>query len=167
LPGGQLEVFYQPIVDMRTRRIVKAEALLRWRHPERGFVSPTAFIPVAEETGMICEIGEWVFQKAAMTAARVWRGRPGLHPIQIAVNKSPRQFFSATDHGDWISYLKDLGIPPGLLSIEVTEGLLLDSHGAILDQLAKFRSAGIHVALDDFGTGYSAMSYLRACLQEG
>lgn len=161
LAGGQLEVFYQPIVDMRTRRIVKAEALLRWRHPERGFVSPTEFIPVAEETGMICEIGEWVFHRAAETAARVWRGRPGLHPIQIAVNKSPRQFFSSSDHGDWISHLKDLGIPAGLLSIEVTEGLLLDSHGTILDQLATFRNAGIHVALDDFGTGYSAMSYLK------
>ncbi len=177
LAAGQFEVYYQPIIHMETRAIVKAEALLRWRHPERGFVSPALFIPIAEETGLICDIGNWVFRQASAVARRLC-DRCGYMlddacrrellaspsapcPFQIAVNKSPRQFFSGFSHLEWPEHLRDLNISPRCISIEVTEGLLLGQHAEVTERLTKFREAGMQVALDDFGTGYSAMSYLK------
>jgi diguanylate cyclase (GGDEF)-like protein/PAS domain S-box-containing protein len=170
---GQFEVYYQPIIAMQTREIVKAEALLRWHHPERGFVSPALFIPIAEETGLIGEIGDWVFHQAAATARKLCDGcfhtRSGLchrDPdapclFQIAVNKSPRQFFSGFSHLEWPAHMRSLGVSPHCISIEVTEGLLLGQHAEVMERLGKFRDAGMQIALDDFGTGYSAMSYLK------
>jgi len=173
LAAGQLEVYYQPIVEMATGQCVKAEALLRWHHPQRGFVSPAQFIPIAEETGLIAEIGNWVFRQAAAMVKR-WcaacedygddgcvRAAGAPCRCQIAVNKSPRQFLAGSSQRDWLEHLRDEGIPPRCLAIEITEGLLLDSHDEVIDKLAIFRRAGIQVALDDFGTGYSAMSYLK------
>ncbi|WP_096704301.1 EAL domain-containing protein [Magnetospirillum sp. 15-1] len=177
LAAGQFEVYYQPIVHMETRAIVKAEALLRWRHPERGFVSPALFIPIAEETGLISDIGNWVFRQAAAVARRLCdrcsymlddacrrellASPSSPCPFQIAVNKSPRQFFSGFSHLEWPEHLRDLNISPRCISIEVTEGLLLGQHAEVTERLTKFREAGMQVALDDFGTGYSAMSYLK------
>ena len=177
LAAGQFEVYYQPIVHMETRAIVKAEALLRWRHPERGFVSPALFIPLAEETGLISDIGNWVFRQAAAVARRLCdrcsymlddacrrellASPSSPCPFQIAVNKSPRQFFSGFSHLEWPEHLRDLNISPRCISIEVTEGLLLGQHAEVTERLTKFREAGMQVALDDFGTGYSAMSYLK------
>ncbi|BAE50722.1 bifunctional diguanylate cyclase/phosphodiesterase [Paramagnetospirillum magneticum] len=177
LSEGQFEVYYQPIIDMPSRAIVKAEALLRWRHPERGFVSPTIFIPIAEETGLICDIGNWVFRQAAATARRLCdscryvvggicrkddiAGPSTPCRFQIAVNKSPRQFFSGFSHLEWAEHLRELNISPQCISIEVTEGLLLGQHAEVMERLTKFRAAGMQIALDDFGTGYSAMSYLK------
>ncbi len=177
LAAGQLEVYYQPIVAMTSRRIVKAEALLRWRHPERGFVSPALFIPIAEETGLISEIGDWVFRQAVAMAKRLCGrclsqadgvcaktvGADGEAPclFQIGVNKSPRQFYAGSSHEEWIAHLREMNISPRCITIEVTEGLLLDHHGEVIERLKKFREAGIQIALDDFGTGYSAMSYLK------
>ena len=173
LAQGQFEVYYQPIIAMNSREIVKAEALLRWHHPERGFVSPALFIPIAEETGLISEIGDWVFHQAANTARTLCHrcffaenGNCRRDPdapclFQIAVNKSPRQFFSGFSHLEWPNHLRSLGISPHCISIEVTEGLLLGQHSEVMERLAKFREAGMQIALDDFGTGYSAMSYLK------
>ena len=177
LAGQQMEVYYQPIVDMRSRNFVKAEALLRWHHPERGYVSPALFIPIAEETRLINEIGNWVFQQAATVARRLCdrcyytvdgacrkdeiAGVEAPCLFQIAVNKSPRQFFSGESHEDWIDHLQQMNIAPQCLAIEVTEGLLLEQNGDVLERLTTFRKAGIQIALDDFGTGYSAMSYLK------
>ena len=173
----QLEVYYQPIVAMDNRAIVKAEALLRWRHPERGFVSPALFIPIAEETGLINEIGEWVFCQAAAMARRLCDRCPNLADgqcrredllgedapclFQIAVNKSPRQFFTGATHEDWPAHLRHLKISPRCISVEVTEGLLLDGHAEVIKRMSKFREAGMQIAIDDFGTGYSALSYLN------
>lgn len=154
----QFCVHYQPIIDMKTGRVCKAEALIRWKHPTRGLVSPAEFIPIAEDTGLIVEIGDWVFREAVRQVAR-WRQ---LCPdFEISVNTSPVQYRNGgIGHDSWFAHLKELGVPAPGITVEITEGLLLDTTAAITDQLLKFREAGIRVSLDDFGTGYSSMSYL-------
>jgi EAL domain-containing protein (putative c-di-GMP-specific phosphodiesterase class I) len=164
LDNGEFAVHYQPIVDLEHGHTVKAEALLRWHHPLRGMVSPGEFIPLAEEIGIIGEIGNWVFEQATAAASR-WRSLPtsagpGRSPIQISVNISPRQFIAGTCAG-WIEHLHQLGLPSQVLSLEITEGLLLDDRPAVVDSLLAFREAGVEISIDDFGTGYSAMSYLK------
>ncbi|MCK9386884.1 MAG: EAL domain-containing protein [Sulfuritalea sp.] len=165
IAAGQLEVYLQPIVELATGRIFKAEALLRWHHPTHGMVGPAHFIPIAEETGLINEIGDWVFKESARTAKR-WFDAGLLKAtddglIQISVNKSPRQFFSGNTHETWIDYLEEIGLPAKCIAIEITEGLLLDDRPEVAERLLRFREAGFRVSLDDFGTGYSAMSYLK------
>lgn len=159
LPAGQFRVHYQPIVDLGTGRIAKAEALIRWQHPELGTVSPAKFIPLAEETGLIGEIGDWVFKESARQLKRWQR----LHNIelQVSVNVSPVQFNNARICSAWLDYLRELELPAQSMVIEITEGLLLKSESVITDKLIGFRDAGIQVAIDDFGTGYSALSYLK------
>ncbi|MDO8261977.1 MAG: EAL domain-containing protein [Gallionella sp.] len=160
LAGNQFRVYYQPIVDLATGRINKAEALIRWQHPELGMVSPAQFIPLAEETGMIVEIGDWVFKESARQLKR-WRARYNAG-LQISVNVSPVQFSgSACLCKAWLIYLQGLDLPGQSLCIEITEGLLLNAETGITDKLIGFRDAGIQMAIDDFGTGYSAMSYLK------
>ncbi len=161
LAAGQFEVHMQPIVELATGRTVKAEALLRWRHPVHGSVSPAQFIPIAEETGMIEEIGDWVFRESARLAKQWTDATRGQVPIQVSVNKSPRQFFSGDTHVTWIAHLAEIDLPPDCIVIEITEGLLLEDRPEIAEKLACFRAAGIGISLDDFGTGYSAMSYLK------
>ncbi|MET0964627.1 MAG: EAL domain-containing protein [Noviherbaspirillum sp.] len=159
----QLRLFYQPIVHLATGEICKAEALVRWEHPARGMVSPAEFIPIAEHTGMIVDIGEWVFHEAARHAAR-WRK---LQPnFQISINVSPAQFQRKREtEFSWARFLSEgkaweRQSPMGI-AVEITEGLLLDASNAVINQLLAFRDAGIQVSLDDFGTGYSSLSYLR------
>jgi diguanylate cyclase (GGDEF)-like protein/PAS domain S-box-containing protein len=168
---GQLEVYFQPIVDLATNRTVKAEALLRWHHPERGTVSPDQFIPIAEETGLINEIDDAVFREAARMAKR-WNSirecrrevdstcQTDAHPCQISVNKSPRQFSFGNRHKSWIAFLEEIGLSGQCISIEITEGLLLDDSPDVARQLKELRDAGFEISLDDFGTGYSALSYV-------
>ena len=161
LNDKQFEVYYQPIVELATGNVYKAEALLRWKHPERGMISPADFIPIAEETGLIVDIGDWVFRTAARQA-KTWRER--VHPqFQISVNKSPVQFHNTENQSNsaWIAYLKTLDLPGNGIAVEITEGLLLDNAPIVTDKLLSFRDASIQVALDDFGTGYSALSYLK------
>ena len=159
LPANQFKVYFQPIVDMESNRIVKAEALIRWFHPERGLVSPAQFIPLAEEVGLIGDIGHWVFKEAARWMAR-WHEK-GYSCIQVSVNKSPKQFTSDSHHRDWIDYLQQINLPTECIVIEITEGLLLNQHSDVTEKLLQFRNAGIQVAIDDFGTGYSSLSYLK------
>ncbi|WP_417582166.1 EAL domain-containing protein [Nitrincola sp.] len=163
LKAEQLSVHYQPIIDMVSGRVIKAEALLRWEHPELGQVSPEVFIPIAEETGAIHEIGNWVFREAARVAMQwnhqAWTGDCVLR--RISVNRSPRQFFTREGCDDWLAHLHNQGIPGEALGVEITEGLLLDDRPDVMRQLTAFRSAGIAISLDDFGTGYSALSYLK------
>jgi diguanylate cyclase (GGDEF)-like protein/PAS domain S-box-containing protein len=160
LDRGQLALHYQPIVDLGTGRISKAEALLRWQHPERGWVSPAEFIPVAESTGLIDEIGDWVFRTAAAQVQQ-WRSRLDAG-FQISVNRSPVQFRSANRRGlDWVRTLAEMALPGEAIVVEITEGLLLDATDDVARQLLAFRDAGIVVAMDDFGTGYSSLSYLQ------
>ncbi|MDD5301190.1 MAG: EAL domain-containing protein [Gallionella sp.] len=160
LAANQFMVYFQPIVELSTGRIDKAEALIRWKHPERGLVSPAQFIPLAEETGLILEIGDWVFREA-MRYNKRWRTL--YNPVlQISVNKSPIQFYKdGDDHAVWLAYLRDIDMPGQGLVIEITEGLLLDSNTSINGALLTLRNADIHVSIDDFGTGYSSLSYLK------
>ncbi len=160
LANAQFFLCYQPIVDLLSGEVRKAEALLRWKHPRRGLISPAEFIPLAEETGLIREIGDWVFENAARQV-QTWRA--DIHPeFQISVNKSPVQFQSP-EHApeDWFGYLNQLGLSGQSIVVEITEGLLLDANLAVHNHLMAFRDAGMQVAIDDFGTGYSALSYLK------
>jgi diguanylate cyclase (GGDEF)-like protein/PAS domain S-box-containing protein len=161
LDQSQFSLDFQPIVDLASGRILKAETLLRWHHPVRGLVSPSEFIPLAEETGIIRCIGDWVFCEATRQVAE-WRRLYGLD-IQVSVNISPAQLrHEGLDHAFWRSHLDTLGLSPRQVIVEITEGLLIDSGDErIQRQLDAFREAGMQVALDDFGTGYSSLSYLR------
>jgi diguanylate cyclase (GGDEF)-like protein/PAS domain S-box-containing protein len=160
LPGEQFQVYYQPIVDLMTGEIYKAEALIRWLHPERGMISPLDFIPLAEDTGLIVPIGDWVFRQAVQQV-RQWRGR--FHPsFQISVNVSPvqiRQDNLVCVH--WPDYLRREGVPGQSVAIEITEGLLLHAESKTNEKLLTFRDAGIRISIDDFGTGYSSLAYLK------
>ena len=156
----QLQLLYQPIVELASGAVHKAEALLRWQHPERGLISPAAFIPIAETSGLIVPMGDWVFEQAALQL-QSWRRDldPG---FQISINTSPVQFqHSHPPETNWVRRLAAMGLPGDSLSIEITEGVLLDSTTGVTAKLLEWRDAGIQVALDDFGTGYSSLSYLQ------
>jgi diguanylate cyclase (GGDEF)-like protein/PAS domain S-box-containing protein len=160
LKGGQLALYFQPIVHLRTGRIHKAEALIRWTHPQRGMVSPLEFIPLAEASGLIIEIGEWVLRESVRWVRR-WRNEH--HPeFQVSVNQSPLEFQREDgSYQAWLSELQALDLPGQSIVVEITEGLLLDANSAVSNKLLQLRDAGIQVALDDFGTGYSSLSYLK------
>ncbi|MBR0779388.1 EAL domain-containing protein [Bradyrhizobium diazoefficiens] len=155
LARGEFEVHYQPLVDLAANVVTGCEALLRWRHPERGMISPADFIPVAEDTGLIGEIGEWVL-KQACTEAASWPD--GIH---IAVNVSPVQFRSKTLALKVAAALAESGLAPGRLELEVTETVLIRDDEEALTILQQLRELGVRIALDDFGTGYSSLSYLH------
>ena len=160
LQGQQFRLVYQPIVELATGAVRKAEALIRWQHPTRGLISPAQFIPIAESSGLIVEMGEWVFEQAALQV-QTWR--KALHPdFQISINKSPVQFHHESPGNQrWDAQLRSLGLPGSSMVVEITEGLLLDTSSRVSDHLLELAAAGIQVALDDFGTGYSALSYLQ------
>jgi diguanylate cyclase (GGDEF)-like protein/PAS domain S-box-containing protein len=160
LVAGQLMVYFQPIVELATGNLNKMEALIRWQHPERGLVSPAEFIPLAEETGLIFEIGDWVFHESMRWVKR-WRAM--YNPLlQISVNKSPLQFYKDGDeHSEWLAHLHNLGLPGQCVAIEITEGLLLDPNIPITETLRTLRNSDIQVSIDDFGTGYSSLSISR------
>jgi diguanylate cyclase (GGDEF)-like protein/PAS domain S-box-containing protein len=156
----QFQLHYQPIVSLDDGAIHKAEALIRWQHPSRGLIRPDEFIPVAEETGLIVAMGNWVFFEAARQVA-LWRA--AYHAdLQVSVNKSPVQFRSSeTGNEAWFEHLRQLGLPGQSIIIEITESLLLDASSETSDRLLRFRDAGMQVSLDDFGTGYSSLAYLK------
>jgi diguanylate cyclase (GGDEF)-like protein/PAS domain S-box-containing protein len=158
IKNDEFMLYYQPIIDLSNDKIFKAEALIRWQHPIRGLVGPVDFIPVAEETRMINEIGDWVFLEAAKQCKR-WRIIIN-KSFQISVNASPIQFEKPTDFS-WKNFLNALELDGSSIGIEITEGLLMTSDQSALNTLLEFRDAGIQVSLDDFGTGYSSLSYLR------
>ncbi len=160
LAANQFRVVYQPIIELATGSIHKAEALIRWQHPSRGLISPANFIPIAEDTGLIGDIGDWVFGQATRQVAS-WRR--SLHPaFQISVNVSPVQFYSeGHSYALWFELLREMGLPGDSIAVEITEGLLLDGNNIVTKQLLEFRDAGMQVAIDDFGTGYSSLSYLK------
>ena len=155
IADGGLEVYYQPCVSLRDDSITGCEALLRWRHPERGMISPAEFIPIAEETGLINQIGEWVLTTACAEAA-TWPD-----DIKIAVNVSPVQFRSGTLALKIVAALAASGLPASRLELEITEAVLIRDDEAALAILHQLRGIGVRIALDDFGTGYSSLSYLQ------
>ena len=156
----QFEIYYQPIVDMKNNQLTKAEALLRWHHPESGMVSPSVFIPIAEETGLIADIGNWVFYCATEQASR-WRDQFGID-FQVSINTSPLQWIDeAAAMSQWFSHLEQIGLSGQAMAVEITEGLLMDANDKITNRLLDFRDAEVQVSIDDFGTGYSSLSYLK------
>ena len=158
LTGEQLDLYYQPIVDLRSGELHKAEALIRWQHPIKGMISPAEFIPIAENTGSILEIGDWVFRQAVQQALH-WR-KQFHRDIQISLNISPLQLQAdKTTSTRFIEFLQQQGLPEHSIVAEITEGLLTNASAS--PQLMQFRDAGIQVAIDDFGTGFSSLSYLK------
>ncbi|WP_081697576.1 EAL domain-containing protein [Marinobacter sp. ES-1] len=157
---GEFELYFQPIIDTHSGKLVSAEALLRWNNPALGMVMPDRFIPLAEETGLIIPIGEWVIQEACK-AARNWQTLTG-NPIGVAVNVSPRQFRDPGFTDAVMRALDASGLSPELLELEITERLILDNSIETADILRKLDRSGIRLAVDDFGTGYSALSYLKS-----
>ena len=151
---NELEVYYQPVVDGKTRQPVGAEALVRWRHPKKGFIPPDKFIPLAEETGLIVRLGEWVLQTACAEAAK-WPA-----PLKIAVNLSAVQFKKSNLLDVVMCVLVDTGLPPERLELEITESMLIENDVNISDMIRQLKNLGVSIALDDFGTGYSSLSYL-------
>jgi len=150
-----LEVHYQPCVSLQSNRITGCEALLRWRHPDRGVISPAEFIPIAEETGLINELGEWVLAKACAEATTWPDG------VKLAVNVSPVQFRSGTLALKIVNALVASGLAANRLELEITEAVLIRDDEAALEALHQLREIGVRIALDDFGTGYSSLSYLQ------
>ncbi len=155
IANGEFELFYQPLVDMKTEYVTGFEALIRWHHPERGMIPPVDFISVAEETGLIVPIGDWVLRRACAEAATWPSG------VKIAVNLSPIQFKSKGLSLSVVSALAASGLSPKRLELEITESVLLQDGDATLAILHELRGLGVRISMDDFGTGYSSLSYLR------
>jgi diguanylate cyclase len=155
----QLELHYQPKVDIGTGRVRSAEALIRWRHPIRGLVAPNVFIPVAEESGLIMPIGEWVLRRACRQL-REWIDQ-GMPPVRVAVNLSAKQFRQADLTAVVRSALQDSRLEPGYLELELTESAVMHDAEKSAATLQELSTMGVHISIDDFGTGYSSLSYLR------
>ncbi|MGO4712415.1 putative bifunctional diguanylate cyclase/phosphodiesterase [Bradyrhizobium sp. 2TAF24] len=155
LANEEFELFYQPLVNLKTGRISTCEALLRWNHPERGFVPPSDIIPVAEDMGLIVDLGRWILRKACMECMQ-WPSA-----VSVAVNFSSQQFHRRDVLSDVRYALEVSGLPAHRLEIEITESSLLRNTQWTLDVLAQLRAAGVRISLDDFGTGYSSLSYLN------
>jgi diguanylate cyclase (GGDEF)-like protein len=155
LGAGELELRFQPLVNLQTDQISSFEALLRWRHPDQGMIGPTEFVPIAEETGLIVEMGEWVLLEACRAAA-AWP-----EPVNVAVNLSAAQFHHRRLVKAVINALSRAGLLASRLELEITESAVLKESGATLAELHQLRSLGVRIAMDDFGTGYSSLSYLH------
>jgi len=156
LARQEFELYYQPIQDLESGEIIEMEALIRWKHPLRGFVAPMDFIPVAEETGLITQIGDWVLARACKDAA-AWS-----RPLSVAVNMSPVQFKSQALLRSVEAALSTSGLPAARLELEITEAVLMDESDATLGMLHQLRNLGVRISMDDFGTGYSSLGYLRS-----
>jgi EAL domain-containing protein (putative c-di-GMP-specific phosphodiesterase class I) len=158
--NNQLRICYQPIIELDTGRMSMAEALVRWEHPVRGMIGPEEFIYLAEEAGLMVEIGDWVFREAAQQAKGI-RERHDPN-FQISVNQSIAQFRkNSTLYRTWLDYLEELNLPGDAIVIEIMESMMMDADSLVSEKLAAFRNAGIQISLDDFGTGLSSVSYLK------
>ena len=157
--NNELFVVYQPVVELKTQRIVGFETLLRWNNPQYGNVSPLTFIPIAEETGWIVSIGQWVIRQAChfMQGLR----RDGIEGLFVAVNLSPRQLHQSDFVAMVQSILQETAMPPEMLELEITETLFMESVESNLQKIRELRGIGVRLALDDFGTGYSSLTYLK------
>lgn len=154
--NGEFALHYQPIIDLRSGRITSCEALLRWSHPERGVVPPQEFVPIAEDTGLINAIGEWVLRRAC-TDAMAWPKH-----VRVAVNVSPVQFRNPTLGLAIVTSLRESGLPPQRLEIEITESALMQNNEPTMAVLRSLHDLGVRISMDDFGTGFSSLSYLRS-----
>jgi diguanylate cyclase (GGDEF)-like protein/PAS domain S-box-containing protein len=158
---GELRVYYQPIVSLKTGRISEMEALVRWERPAHGMVSPAEFIPLAEDVGLIVPIGQWVLEEACQQA-RLWQQRyPSDPPLVMSVNLSARQFQQPTLIEDIRRALDETGLDPGTLKLEITESVVMQKAESTIATLQELKGLGVQLAIDDFGTGYSSLSYLK------
>jgi EAL domain-containing protein (putative c-di-GMP-specific phosphodiesterase class I) len=160
LERGEFRIVYQPVAELETGEIRGTEALLRWDHPRRGAIGPTQFIPLAEETGVIVSLGRWVLREACRQAAE-WNALPGAKPLTVSVNLSARQVQDAGLVSDVMIALRDTGLAPRLLTLEITESVLMQDVESTTATLQALKAIGLRLAIDDFGTGYSSLSYLR------
>jgi EAL domain-containing protein (putative c-di-GMP-specific phosphodiesterase class I) len=159
LERREFQLNYQPQVDLKTGAVVGAEALIRWRHPELGLISPGQFIPIAEERGLIIPISEWVLHEACQQNRR-WQGA-GLPPLPVAVNLSAAHF-RQENLQETVEYaLQDSNLDPRLLELEITEGMVMQDAEDVVLMLNELKAMGIRLTVDDFGTGYSSLSYLK------
>ena len=156
---NELSLLYQPIIDLRTQRVIGTEALVRWRHPELGTVMPDVFIPLAEEIGLIVEMGEWVLHEAARQT-QAWR-KEGFGALKVAVNLSAEQFQSGAIAERIAALLADAGLPAEALEIEITESVAMRDAATAVRTLRALKAQGVEIAMDDFGTGFSSLSYLK------
>ena len=161
LGRGEFELYYQPKVDVRTGSIVHMEALVRWHHPQRGIVSPSEFIPLAEETGLVIPLGRWVLKEACRQVRRWQELYPHTPALAVDVNLSARQFHQPDLAGEVAEVLEETGLDPSCLELEITEGVLMEDAPSTIATLEKLKARGVEVAIDDFGTGYSSLSYLK------
>lgn len=156
---GDLRMFYQPQVDVQSREVIGVEALLRWQRAGHGLVTPSSFLSLAEDTGLIVSIDQWALQEACRQAA-AWSDEG--HPVRVAVNVSSKTFKAGSVRSLVMDALRSAGLPPTLLELELTESTLMEDHHAIRAELHALRALGVRVAIDDFGTGYSSLSYLQS-----
>ena len=160
LDHDELMVYYQPIHDLASGVISSVEALVRWQHPERGIIFPDAFIPVAEETGQIVEIGDWVLREACRQV-RAWDEDYGDEQLAVSVNLSPRQLQQEVFVSRVAAVLSETGLAAERLKLEITEGVIMEDSEATIAMLTALRALGVRIAIDDFGTGYSSLGYLK------
>ena len=156
---GQLRLHYQPQLNLTTRRITGAEALIRWEHPQRGMIPPGTFIPIAEESGLIVDIGMWVL-RSAIRQCKSWQ-LEGLGPVTVAVNLSAIQFRQPDFYRTVVGALDADGLEPHLLELEFTEGIAMENSTYTIDLLTRLHQLGVSLAIDDFGMGYSSLVYLK------
>jgi EAL domain-containing protein (putative c-di-GMP-specific phosphodiesterase class I) len=157
--GDHFELHFQPQVSLAARRVVGIEALIRWHHPEQGLIGPDVFIPIAEETGLILGISDWVLQAGCTRLARLRDA--GFDDIRLGINLSPQEFERDDLVGRVLAPIDALGLHRGLVEIEITENLLMKDAEAIIAKVRQLRMAGVQVSIDDFGTRYSSLNYLR------
>ncbi|MDP3291204.1 MAG: EAL domain-containing protein [Sulfuricurvum sp.] len=162
IKNGELELYYQPVIEISTKKIVGAEALLRWNHPELGLVMPDEIIDIAEESGLIVSIGEWVLREACTQFVH-WRSEnlSQSHIDRIAINVSAVQFRQSDFVDKVIRIVAESGIVPSMLELELTESTVIDKIDTVIDKMNRLRHAGINISMDDFGTGYSSLAYLK------
>jgi len=159
LDGEEFSVYYQPVIDVVGHRVASAEALIRWNQPKLGFVSPAEFIPLAEETGLIRPIGDWVVQRVAQDMHQ-WQEQ-GVSPMHISINKSPAEFSKETCDEAWNDIFNKYKVPLSLITVEITETVFMETGRSYISTLKQMQKLGMQISLDDFGTGYSSLSYLK------
>lgn len=161
LKQGEFRVYYQPIISLETDRISEVEALVRWEHPQRGLLSPDEFIPLAEETGLILPLGQWVLEESCRQVS-LWRERhPTAPPLVLSVNLSARQLERPDLIADIAQTLRENTLKPDTLRLEITESVAIEDMESAAAMLQALRGLGVQLAIDDFGTGYSSLSYLK------
>ncbi|MFC1837544.1 EAL domain-containing protein [Thermodesulfobacteriota bacterium] len=159
IDNDELVVFYQPLLNLKDNKLIGMEALLRWKHPEKGMIAPGDFIPLAEETGLIDPIGEWVL-RAACTQNKLWQDA-GYPPVMVSVNMSGRQFNKKSVTDDIANILEETGLKPEFLGLEITESVIMQDVKSTISKLRQLQDMGISLSIDDFGTGHSSLSYLK------